>query len=59
MSFISSSSCPCHSLKPYEKCCKTFINEVVFPQSPEQLMRSRYTAYTQANMDYIEKNSNF
>ena len=25
------------------------------PATPEQLMRSRYTAYSQANIDYIQK----
>lgn len=28
---------------------------MVSPPTPESLMRSRYTAYTQNNLDYIEK----
>jgi SEC-C motif-containing protein len=45
--------CPCQSQKPYANCCEPFITGTARPQTPEQLMRSRYTAYTQANMDYI------
>ncbi|HLF66927.1 MAG TPA: YchJ family protein [Gammaproteobacteria bacterium] len=45
--------CPCQSQHSYENCCGPFINGTARPQTPEQLMRSRYTAYTQANMDYI------
>jgi SEC-C motif-containing protein len=45
--------CPCGSLKNSENCCSLFINGKALPHSPEELMRSRYTAYTQANIDYI------
>jgi SEC-C motif domain protein len=45
--------CPCQSKQPYETCCEPFINGTMRPQLPEQLMRSRYTAYTQGNTDYI------
>ncbi len=45
--------CPCLSQQTYELCCGPFINGTARPQTPEQLMRSRYTAYTQANMEYI------
>lgn len=47
--------CPCSSEKNYEHCCKPFLNEQTHPQTPEQLMRSRYTAYSQANITYIKK----
>lgn len=46
--------CPCQSKKTYALCCEPFINGTARPQTPEQLMRSRYTAYTQGNTDYIE-----
>lgn len=47
--------CPCGSLQPYSACCGQYIeNEQVAP-TPEALMRSRYVAYTKANIDYIEK----
>jgi len=47
------SICPCGSKISYEKCCGLFIEGKAIPQTPEQLMRSRYTAFTQANVDYI------
>jgi SEC-C motif-containing protein len=45
--------CPCKSEKEYAQCCEPFIIGSHFPETPEQLMRSRYTAYTRANIDYI------
>ncbi|MGJ3495358.1 hypothetical protein PsalN5692_02991 [Piscirickettsia salmonis] len=45
--------CPCCSQKPYSSCCQPFVSGQTLPATPEQLMRSRYTAYTQANIDYI------
>jgi len=47
--------CPCGSHVSYEKCCGSFITGEELPKSPEQLMRARYTAFTQANVDYIVK----
>ncbi len=41
--------CPCGSGLDYSDCCELLhaglVNESVFAQSAEQLMRSRYTAY--------------
>ncbi len=45
--------CPCGSEKNYPECCGSFIEGQQKPPTPEALMRSRYTAYTQANMDYL------
>ena len=45
--------CPCGSGQRYRNCCAPFISGQLIPETPEQLMRSRYTAYTQANVDYI------
>jgi SEC-C motif-containing protein len=45
--------CPCNSGKTYNLCCKPYLEENEIPQNPEQLMRSRYTAYTIGNVDYI------
>ena len=47
--------CPCCSTKNYSQCCEIFLTAKAFPQTPEELMRSRYTAYTQTNIDYIAK----
>ena len=39
----------------YEECCKPFISDNVAPPTAEQLMRSRYTAFTLADVDYLMK----
>ena len=44
--------CPC-GLGQYESCCAPYITGASLPETPETLMRSRYTAYTQGNIDYI------
>ena len=45
--------CPCASNKPFQECCDIFISGAHLPSTPEQLMRSRYTAYVLGNIDYI------
>ncbi len=47
--------CPCGSKLKYINCCQSFIDHKLMPQTPEQLMRSRYTAYSLANIDYIQE----
>lgn len=47
--------CPCGSNLEYVECCGLYIDGQQLPASPEALMRSRYTAYTQANVAYIAK----
>ncbi len=44
--------CPCHSGKSYTTCCEPF-HKGELPSTPEQLMRSRYSAYALNNADYI------
>ncbi len=46
--------CPCTSEKDYSQCCQPFL-EGTEAQTAEQLMRARYTAYTQVNMDFIKE----
>jgi len=46
-------TCYCNSDKPFENCCEPFLNKFTFPEIPEQLMRSRYTAYVLHNADYL------
>ena len=46
--------CPCGSQLSYKLCCQPFIEYQALPNIPEQLMRSRYTAYTQHNLIYIK-----
>lgn len=45
--------CPCGSNNNYLECCGRFIENNELPNTPEKLMRSRYTAFTLANIDYI------
>ncbi len=47
--------CPCGLSQPFAECCSVFINNSQFAATPEQLMRSRYTAYTLANVAYIAR----
>lgn len=49
------SLCPCGSQSTYNQCCGVYIDTNEYPQTPEQLMRSRYSAYSLANIDYISK----
>lgn len=48
-------ACPCGSKLDYLSCCGLYLNGQTIPQAPEALMRSRYTAYCLANIDYIKK----
>lgn len=48
-------TCACGNQQPYLACCGRFIESGETPQTPEELMRSRYTAYTRVNIDYIER----
>lgn len=45
--------CPCGSTLPYTECCEPLISGALQATTPESLMRSRYTAYTKAAMDYL------
>src|SRR5690349_8434368 len=47
--------CPCGSGETYAKCCEPFIKGETLPPTAEKLMRSRYTAYTLSDVDYIKK----
>ncbi len=46
-------TCPCGSGKKLTS--SPYVEGKEAPPTPEALMRSRYTAYTQENLDYIEK----
>ncbi len=46
-------SCPCGSGAPLGACCGPQIDGSAPAPTAEALMRSRYTAFTQANGDYI------
>ena len=46
--------CPCGSGESFSDCCDRYISGALIAPTPESLMRSRYTAYTQNNIDYIK-----
>jgi SEC-C motif domain protein len=46
--------CPCCSQIDYKNCCEPIINGEK-AKTAEKLMRARYTAYTQVNMDFVKK----
>ncbi|MCC9041985.1 hypothetical protein LNQ81_04620 [Myroides sp. M-43] len=45
--------CYCCSKKEFKDCCEPFIKLQVKPDTAEELMRSRYTAYALCNATYI------
>lgn len=47
--------CPCGLDKTYDECCGRFIEGRVLPTHPEELMRSRYTAFTLADASYLRR----
>lgn len=46
-------NCYCGREKSFEECCKPFIDGDKLPKTPEELMRSRFSAYVVKNIDYI------
>ena len=47
--------CPCGSGESFNNCCGKYINDKEFPDTPEQLMRSRYSSYGLKNEEYLLK----
>ncbi len=47
--------CPCGLDSTFELCCGPYLAGKRHPDTAEQLMRSRYTAYTRADIEYIKK----
>ena len=46
-------SCPCGSRKKIQYCCEKYLLRKENPQTAEQLMKSRYTAFVRGNIDYL------
>ncbi|MBN6068516.1 YchJ family protein [Aggregatibacter actinomycetemcomitans] len=53
MTALFDSPCSCQSQKTYGECCGRFHSYTQFPETAEQLMRSRYSAYVLQNVPYI------
>ena len=47
------SLCPCKSRDPYSHCCMPYHHGTAKPETAEQLMRSRYSAYFFRLVDYL------
>lgn len=47
--------CPCGSQRDFHACCEPYLTYQKNAETPEILMRSRYCAYSRANIDYIQK----
>lgn len=45
--------CYCGNHINKSNCCEPFLNGSAFPKTAEELMRSRYSAYVTANIQYI------
>lgn len=45
--------CPCCSLQPYAECCEPYLSGKAPAPTAEALMRSRYTAYVEGEVDYL------
>lgn len=46
--------CPCGSEHQYDDCCRPIINGEKTAATAEALMRARYTAYSQVEMDFLQ-----
>lgn len=53
MSVESHNACPCGNQKTFGECCEPFLMGIRFPETAEELMRSRYSAYVTKNFSYI------
>jgi SEC-C motif-containing protein len=47
--------CPCNPNKKYSDCCQKAHQNINAVTSAEELMRSRYSAFVLANIEYLQK----
>jgi SEC-C motif-containing protein len=45
--------CPCTSKLTFDKCCEPYLAGKKNPETPEKLMRSRFSAYATRKVDYL------
>eukprot|EP00487_Bulimina_marginata_P001147 TRINITY_DN12440_c0_g1_i1.p1 TRINITY_DN12440_c0_g1~~TRINITY_DN12440_c0_g1_i1.p1 ORF type:complete len:102 (-),score=16.46 TRINITY_DN12440_c0_g1_i1:10-315(-) len=53
MNSLDNNACLCGSQQNYKNCCEPLLLGDKQAETPEQLMRSRFTAYAQKNAKYI------
>lgn len=51
----NTTNCPCGSEASFDSCCGPLLNNDRPAATAEALMRSRYTAYTRCDIDYVER----
>src|SRR6476659_1642018 len=51
------SKCACGTGLEYASCCEPYLKGKAKPPTAEALMRSRYVAFTEADVDYIENST--
>ena len=49
----NSDLCPCGSGKPFKLCCQPYVEQTSNAPTAEALMRSRYSAFTLLNEEYL------
>lgn len=49
--------CPCNPTKEYSECCQKAHKNIKEVATAEQLMRSRYSAFVLADIDYLQKSN--
>ena len=47
--------CPCNPSKNYTDCCKKAHDSILSITTAEKLMRSRYSAFVLADIEYLQK----
>lgn len=52
---MENANCHCGNNKPFNTCCEPFLLGSTLPPTAEALMRSRYSAFAVANVDYLQK----
>jgi SEC-C motif domain protein len=50
---MTDNACPCGSELLFSECCEPLIKGERTAETAEQLMRSRYSAYTTVSVDYL------
>jgi SEC-C motif domain protein len=45
--------CPCGTKQPFSACCEPILNGAKPAETPEALMRARYSAFARQNVDFI------
>ena len=46
-------NCPCKSGESFDNCCNLILKDHSLAETPEKLMRSRYTAFVVQNADHL------